>query len=169
MNLKPPPPVKKRPMTRQGFQVLAKEHDDLMLVERPKVLAGIQTAAAEGDRSENAEYIYGRKRLRELDKRLRYLGKLLKDIALVDPEKVDSSKVCFGATVELLDEDGRQRVYTIVGEGEVDVVANGISYLSPMARALMGKAAGDFALVHRPVGDLELEVVAVSGRPITLK
>lgn len=169
MSLKAPPPVKKRPMTRQGFQVLAKEHDELMLVERPKVLAGIQTAAAEGDRSENAEYIYGRKRLRELDKRLRYLGKLLKDIALVDPEKVDQSRVCFGVTVELLDEEGRQRVYTIVGEGEVDVVVNGISYLSPMARALMGKSAGDYVLVQRPAGELELEIVAVYGRAVVLR
>ncbi len=76
----------KKPMTRKGFEKLAAEHDELLLVERPKVVNGVQIAAAEGDRSENAEYIYGKKRLREIDKRLRYLGGLLKDIKLVDTE-----------------------------------------------------------------------------------
>ena len=85
-------------MTRHGFTELAKEHDELLLVERPKVVQGIAIAAAEGDRSENAEYIYGKKRLRELDKRLRYLGTLLKDVQLIDPATLRGDRVCFGPT-----------------------------------------------------------------------
>ena len=164
-----PPPLKKRPITRAGFQLLAQEHDHLLLQERPKVLQGIQFAAAEGDRSENAEYIYGRKKLRELDKRLRYLGKLLKDIVLVDPEKLESTKVCFGSTVTVVDEEGVERTYTLVGEGESDLIHHGISYLSPMAKALMGKKEGDLVVVHRPAGEIELEILRVECRALETK
>ena len=150
-----------KPMTREGFKRLAAEHDELMLVERPKVLLGIQIAAAEGDRSENAEYIYGRKRLRELDKRLRYLGGLLKDVKLVDPEALSGVKVCFGSTVTVLDENGQERTYTIVGEGESDHKQGGISYKSPVAKALHGKKVGDFVVVHRPAGEIELEIIGL--------
>lgn len=146
----------KKPMTRQGFEKLAAEHDELLLVERPKVVNGVQIAAAEGDRSENAEYIYGKKRLREIDKRLRYLGGLLKDIKLVDPEYLEGSKVCFGSTVTVTDEEGVDRTYTIVGEGEADGKA--ISWVSPVAKALLGKKVGDVVLVRRPAGEIEFEV-----------
>jgi transcription elongation factor GreB len=147
---------KKKPMTRKGFEKLAAEHDELLLVERPKVVNGVQIAAAEGDRSENAEYIYGKKRLREIDKRLRYLGGLLKDIKLVDPEYLEGAKVCFGSTVTVTDEDGVIRTYTIVGEGEAD--GNAISWLSPVAKALLGKKVGDVVLVRRPAGEIEFEI-----------
>lgn len=151
----------KRPLTRSGFQKLAAEHDELLLIERPKVLQGIQTAAAEGDRSENAEYIYGRKRLRELDKRLRYLGHLLKDVQIIDPEKLEGYRVCFGSTVKLLDEQGNEKTYTIVGEGEADYKAQSISHLSPVAKALHGKRVGDVVLVHTPSGEVELEIIGL--------
>ena len=156
-------------MTRQGFQVLAKEHDELLLIERPKVVTGIQIAAAEGDRSENAEYIYGRKRLRELDKRLRYLGGLLKDVQIVDPEYLAGDRVCFGATVTIRDETGAEKEYTIVGEGEADHRARTISCKSPVARALVGKRVGDLVVVQRPAGEVELEIVDLqfAGRPYT--
>jgi transcription elongation factor GreB len=146
----------KKPMTRKGFEKLAAEHDELLLVERPKVVSGVQIAAAEGDRSENAEYIYGKKRLREIDKRLRYLGGLLKDLKLVDPEYLEGMKVCFGSTVTVTDEEGLSRTYTIVGEGEAD--GNAISWLSPVAKALLGKKVGDVVLVRRPAGEIEFEI-----------
>lgn len=145
-------------MTRKGFERLAAEHDQLLLEERPKVVKGVQIAAAEGDRSENAEYIYGKKRLREIDKRLRYLGGLLKDVKLVDPEYLDGDKVCFGSTVTLTDEDGDTRNYTIVGDGEADGSGKEISYLSPVAKAVMGKKVGDVVLVRRPAGEIEFEI-----------
>lgn len=149
----------KRPITRSGFNKLAAEHDELLLMERPKVVQGIAIAAAEGDRSENAEYIYGKKRLRELDKRLKYLGQLLKDVKVVDPEALSGNRVCFGATVVVLDEEGVTKEYTIVGEGESDHREHSISYQSPVAKALMGKRVGEVVTAHRPAGDIELEIV----------
>lgn len=148
-----------RPLTRSGFEKLVAEHDQLLLVERPKVVQGITTAAAEGDRSENAEYIYGKKRLRELDKRLRYLGSLLKDVKIVDPATLRGDKVCFGATVVVRDENGDEKHYTIVGEGEAEWQANQISFKSPVAKALMGKRVGDIVIAHRPAGEIELEII----------
>lgn len=148
----------KKPMTRAGFKLLATEHDELMTVERPKVVSGITIAAAEGDRSENAEYIYGKKRLRELDKRLRYLGLLLKDVKLVDPDRLSGDRVCFGCTVTILNEDGVEKTYSIVGEGESDHLPDCISYKTPIAIALLGKRVGDVAIAHRPAGDMELEI-----------
>lgn len=162
-----PMPVKtstkkaKRPLTRAGFEKLAAEHDELLLHERPKILQGIQTAAAEGDRSENAEYIYGRKRLRELDKRLRYLGNLLKDVQIIDPERLEGFRVCFGSTVKVLDDRGDEKTYTIVGEGEADYKNNSISHLSPVAKALHGKRVGDVVLVQTPSGEIELEIIGL--------
>lgn len=149
----------KRPMTRDGFKRLASEHDELMTVERPKVLKGIQVAAAEGDRSENAEYIYGRKRLREIDKRLRYLGMLLKDVKLVDPERLSGDRVCFASTVTVRDDAGVEKEYTIVGEGEAEHRAGSISFKSPVALALMGKRVGDVVVVQRPAGEVEFEII----------
>ncbi len=152
---------RKRPMTAGGFKVLSGEYNELMNVERPRVVAGIATAAAEGDRSENAEYIYGKKRLRELDKRLQYLGSLLKDIDVVDPNALRGDKVQVGATVVIEDEDGARKEWTIVGEGEADTRNGTISCESPMARALLGKKVGAVVTVERPAGDLEVCVVGL--------
>lgn len=149
----------KKPMTRAGFNRLAEEHDHLRNVERPKVLKGIQIAAAEGDRSENAEYIYGRKKLREMDKRLRYLNTLLKDVQIIDPEKLSGDRVSFGSTVVVEDENGETKRYTIVGEGEAEHTHRSISWKSPVARALLGKKVGDTVLAHRPAGEIELTIV----------
>jgi transcription elongation factor GreB len=148
-----------KPMTRRGFERLAQEHEQLFKVERPKVVDGVATAAAEGDRSENAEYIYGKKRLREIDKRLRYLSELLKDVQIVDPEKLQSATVVFGATVELVDENDGKHTYMIVGNGET--ATGQISWKSPMAIALMGKKVGDTVTVHRPAGDMEFEITKI--------
>ena len=151
----------KRPMTAAGFRTLSREYEELMNVERPKVVAGVANAAAEGDRSENAEYIYGKKRLREIDKRLQYLGKLLKDVEVVDPSTLRGDKVCFGATVVIEDDDGKRAKWTIVGEGEADTRQGTISWQSPMARALLGKKVGEVVTVDRPAGEIDVEIVGL--------
>ncbi len=148
-------------MTRRGFEAMAKEHDEMFLVERPKVVQGIATAAAEGDRSENAEYIYGKKKLRELDKRIQYLGGLLKQVKLVDPENLQGDTVCFGSTVVVVDDKGKEREYTIVGEGESDYIPGSISQKTPIAQALFGKKVGTVVTAHIPAGDLDLEIVGL--------
>lgn len=152
--------VKKR-LTRKGFQKIAEEHRQLFEEERPKVVDGIAIAAAEGDRSENAEYIYGKKRLREIDKRLRYLTGLMKDVKIIDPENIRSDRVCFGATVVIEDEEQKRKEWMIVGVGEADVSEGTISYQSPMAKALMDKKEGDFALIKKPSGETEVEIIDI--------
>jgi transcription elongation factor GreB len=148
----------KKPMTLQGYRTLFKEHEYLTKEERPRVVQRIADAAAEGDRSENAEYIYGRKRLRELDKRLAYLSQLLADVDIVDPATLSGDKVCFGCTVVIEEETGAIRKWQIVGEGESDTAQGSISVKSPMARALLGKRVGDVVVVERPAGEIEVEV-----------
>lgn len=148
----------KNPLTKEGQAKLAEEHFQLAKVQRPKIVEGIATAAAEGDRSENAEYIYGKKRLRELDKRLRYLNRILKDAQIIDPNKLFGDKVCFGCTVVLEDEDGVTKTYTLVGEGESDHHSGRISWNSPVAKALYGKSVGDVVTAFRPKGPIDLEI-----------
>jgi transcription elongation factor GreB len=147
-----------KPMTKLGHSKLADEHEFLARTERPKVLDGIQVAAAEGDRSENAEYIYGRKRLRELDRRLRYLDGLLKDCQIMDQDKITGERVVFGSTVYVLNENDEIKKYTIVGEGETEFHETGVSWKSPVAKALLGKKVGDVVTIQRPAGDIEVEI-----------
>lgn len=148
-------------LTQLGFDKLTAEYYQLLHVERPKVVQGVATAAAEGDRSENAEYIYGKKRLREIDKRLQYLGMLLDGAVAVVP-KTGSLEVDFGHSVVVRDDKNHERRYTIVGEGETEFTVNSVSVSSPMAQALLGKRVGDVVTVERPVGDMELEIVNIS-------
>lgn len=147
-----------KPMTREGFNVLADEHEWLARTERPKVVEGVRNAAAEGDRSENAEYIYGKKRLREIDKRLRYLDSILKDVQIIDPDTLRGDKVCVGSTVTVLDEDGEEKIWTIVGDGEADYKKKSISWKSPVAKVLLGKRVGDVVIAIRPAGEIEFEI-----------
>jgi transcription elongation factor GreB len=149
----------KKPLTLAGYRALFAEHEQLSKVERPKVVTGVANAAAEGDRSENAEYIYGKKRLREIDKRLQYLSSLLQDVEIVDPASLSGTKVCFGATVVFVEDGGANKRWQIVGEGESDTAKGTISWKSPMARALLGKQVGDVVVVERPAGELEVEIV----------
>jgi transcription elongation factor GreB len=151
-----------KPLTRAGHGALAGEYDRLLRVERPRVVQGIADAAAEGDRSENAEYIYGKKRLRELDRRLQYLSRLLKDAQVIDVERLSGDEVCFGCTVELEDEDGTRQKWRIVGEGEADAREGTISWKAPVAAAVLGKRVGDVVSVVRPAGEVELEVVGIT-------
>lgn len=157
----PDKPIHK-PLTPDGFKRLSAQYHQLFEVERPKMVENMATAAAEGDRSENAEYIYSRKRIREIDKKLRQLTHLLKDVTVVDPRNIKSDRVEFGATVTIEDEHGERAVWTIVGEGEADVGERTISFKSPLARALTGRKVGDFLLFRKPSGEVELEIIALT-------
>ncbi len=127
--------------------------------DRPRIVQEVSDAAALGDRSENAEYIYGKRKLREIDRRIGYLTKLIERLEVVEPRSNTSNRVKFGATVVVEEEDGRRRTYQIVGEDEVDAKEGQISMHSPMGRALLGRAVGEDLTVHRPAGELELVVV----------
>ena len=150
-------------ITPQGFARIRAEYDSLLGDERPKLVETISWAAANGDRSENGDYIYGRKRLREIDRRLGYLAKVMKSAKVVDPAAQPSrSEIRFGATVELTDEDDNRRVLTIVGDDESDAGAGLIGWNAPLARALRGAKVGDERLVRLPAGEKSYEVMAIT-------
>jgi transcription elongation factor GreB len=150
-------------ITRAGAEVLRAELRQLLTVERPKVTAEVSFAASLGDRSENAEYIYGKRRLREIDRRLRFLQKRLEKLTVVDPTaRRDDRVVYFGATVTLEDgEQGTRVTYQLVGPDETDLRAGKISVDSPVGRALMGRRRGDRVVVRRPRGELELTILVI--------
>ncbi len=152
---------KPRFITPAGYRRLREELERLWKVERPKVTHEVSEAAALGDRSENAEYIYGKKRLREIDRRLRYLSELLDRLTIVRFEPTQRGRVFFGAWVTLEDEEGERRRYRIVGPDELDVRSGKVSTESPMAQALLGKRVGDEVTVERPKGIGVYEVVAI--------
>lgn len=153
-----PDRMSKKPITPAGYRRFEDELHELWRTERPKVVQEVSDAAAHGDRSENAEYKYGKRRLREIDRRIEYLSKQLERFQIVDPKTVKSDRVSFGATVEVEDAEGRRRVYQIVGEEEADVKIGRISMASPYGKALYGKQVGDVVVVSRPAGELELEI-----------
>jgi transcription elongation factor GreB len=148
-----------RYITPEGFRRLQDELERLWKVDRPKVTAEVSAAAAQGDRSENAEYIYGKKKLREIDRRIRFLSKRLDTLTVVPP-KAHAERVFFGATVTV-EEDGQEATYRIVGPDEFDVRSGRISVDSPLAKALLGKREGDEVVVQRPRGPAELVVVGI--------
>lgn len=149
------------PMTRKGYLELQQEFDQLWNVTRPDVVRRVADAAAEGDRSENAEYIYGRKRMREIDARVRYLSQLLDQPIVIDIEKLSGDRVAFGATVDLWAEDGQRVSWMIVGEAEARPERGTISYRSPIAQALLGKSVGDEVSVRLPDGSATYEIAGV--------
>lgn len=150
-------------ITPTGHAKIMAELDYLQRVERPKVVQEVQDAAAQGDRSENAEYIYGKKRLREIDRRMRFLSQRLANVQVVDPAAQSSDRVFFGAYVELEDEEARVVRYQIVGEDEVEPSEGRISWKSPLGRALLKKKNGDTVTVKRPSGeDAEYTILSVS-------
>ena len=131
-------------ITKAGWKRLVEELTQLATVERPKIVREVGDAAAEGDRSENAAYIYGKRRLREIDRRTGFLQRRLKDVEIVEPSaQRDTGRVFFGATVEVEDEEGETFTYTIVGVDEVEAGSGRISWQSPIGRALLGKRTGD--------------------------
>jgi transcription elongation factor GreB len=150
-------------ITPAGYRRLREEYEALFGVERPKLVETISWAAANGDRSENGDYIYGRKRLREVDRRIDWLSRRMRAANVVDPaQQPERGKVWFGATVTLVDEDDKERIVTLVGEDETDAGAGLISWRSPIGRAIRGAAIGDLRRVMLPAGERELEVVAIS-------
>jgi transcription elongation factor GreB len=159
---RPPPPARSRYITPEGAKKLRAELDQLWTVERPRVTQEVADAAAQGDRSENAEYIYGKRRLREIDRRVRFLSKRLDEITVVTEPPSDPRRVFFGAYVTVEDEEGGQHRYRIVGGDESDVDKGWISIDSPVARACIGKRRDDVVTVRAPRGEIEYTIVAVS-------
>ena len=151
-----------RYITPEGFRRLSDEHGRIWTELRPRIVAEVEAAAALGDRSENAEYIYGKRKLRELDRRLRFLSTLMDDLTVVDPRPHPSGRAYFGAWVTVEGEDGEERVYRLVGPDETDGAAGAISVDAPLGRALLGKAEGDVARVQRPAGAVEVTVLQVA-------
>ena len=149
-------------ITPSGQQRLRDELRELWKVERPVVTQRVSDAAKEGDRSENAEYIYSKKRLREIDRRIRYLTKRLDILQVIRQLPPNLDKVYFGARVTLIDEQGSKKSYRIVGGDEFDNVEGGISLDSPVARALIGKEVGDEVDVKSPAGITHYEIESVS-------
>ncbi|HXG80524.1 MAG TPA: transcription elongation factor GreB [Sphingomicrobium sp.] len=149
-------------ITPQGFARIRAEYDELFSVERPKIVEVVSWAASLGDRSENADYLYGKKRLREIDRRLSYLSKVMKSAKVVDPAAQEQrDTVRFGATVELADEDDERRTLTLVGEDEADASTGRISWAAPIARALVGARVGDERIVRLPAGEKSYEVIRI--------
>lgn len=149
-------------ISRQGLQRLSDERDLLRKVERPRVVGEVAEAAAMGDRSENAEYIYGKRRLREIDRRLRFLDQRIDNAVVVDPAaQTRRDRVYFGATVEAEDAHGEHAAWTLVGEDEVDLAQGRISYRSPIGAALIGKQVDDEVRVRTPGGARLLTITAI--------
>ena len=150
-------------ITPAGYGALKAEYDALFAEERPKLVEIISWAAGNGDRSENGDYIYGRKKLREIDRRLGWLSRRMKAAKVVDPaNQPDRARAFFGATVEIADEDDNHRTLTLVGDDEAEAGKGNVGWNSPIARALRGAAVGDLRRVVLPAGDREYEVIAIT-------
>ena len=150
-------------MTPAGYATLRAEYEQLFAKDRPALVETISWAAGNGDRSENGDYIYGRKKLREIDRRLGWLSKRMKAARVVDPaQQQDRSRVWFGATVTIADEDDDERVLTLVGDDEAEAGAGRVGWNAPIARALRGAAVGDLRRVALPAGEREYEIVAIA-------
>lgn len=156
------PPGEKNYITPAGAKRLQKELQDLRYRERPEVVRIVEWAAGNGDRSENGDYLYGKKRLREIDRRLQYLSKRLEAVEVVDPLAVKSDQVLFGATVRIRDENDNEKVYSIVGMDEADATRGRISWISPLARAMLRSRVGDVVQFRAPRGTQEIEIMEIS-------
>ncbi|MGH8719167.1 MAG: transcription elongation factor GreB [Burkholderiales bacterium] len=153
--------MEKNYITPAGYARLKDELKDLLDRERPEVVKTVAWAAANGDRSENADYIYGKRRLREIDRRIRFLSQRLDVAEVVNPADRDSDQVFFGATVTVSDAAGNETTHTIVGVEESDPALGFVSWVSPVAKALMKSRVGDLVTVRTPSGDAELEVLKI--------
>ncbi|MBU6266190.1 MAG: GreA/GreB family elongation factor [Sphingomonadales bacterium] len=151
------------PITPAGMAALRARYDHLLGTERPAIVEIVSWAAGNGDRSENGDYLYGRKRMREIDRELAHLARRMKAVRVIDPARqADKAKAWFGATVEIADEDDNRRTVTLVGDDEQDASAGRIGWSAPMARALRGAALGDVRKVRLPAGEKEWEVVGIA-------
>ncbi len=151
------------PITPAGLAALRARYDHLLGTERPAIVEIVSWAAGNGDRSENGDYLYGRKRMREIDRELAWLARRMKAARVVDPARQeDQSRVLFGATVELADEDDNRRTLTLVGDDEQDASMGLIGWSAPIARALRGARVGDLRVVRLPGGEKEWEIMGIS-------
>jgi transcription elongation factor GreB len=148
-------------ITPEGARRLQEELADLLRKQRPHVVRDVADAAAQGDRSENAEYIYGKKKLREIDRRIHWLTKRLESVTVVAPRADGAEVVFFGAYIEVEDEEGARKEYRIVGEDEIDLEKGHVSWRSPLGRTLLKRRAGDVVVLRRPSGEVELTLVRV--------
>ena len=153
--------MKKHYVTPIGMRKYKNELKHLRTVERPEVTATVAWAASNGDRSENADYHYGKRKLRQIDSRIRFLLKRIENAEVIDPATTKSEKVTFGATVRVLDDDDNEKVYTIVGIDESDIDRGWISYQAPIASALLKSAEGDYVTYKTPKGEMGVEIVSV--------
>jgi transcription elongation factor GreB len=151
----------KTPISKDGYEALRAEHDHLIDVERPRVCDEVAFAAAQGDRSENAEYIYGKKRLREIDRRIGFLRRRLDGVAVVERLPEDLGVVRFGATVELSSAAGKAMTATLVGKDEIDPMNGRFSLDSPVGKALLGRRIGEVATVATPRGEVAWTVLSI--------
>ncbi len=159
----PKTPGEGPPITPAGMAGLRARYDHLLGTERPAIVEIVSWAAGNGDRSENGDYLYGRKRMREIDRELAHLARRMKACRVVDPARqADRSRAWFGATVEIADEDDNRKILTLVGDDEQDAGAGRIGWSAPIARALRGAALGDLRKVRLPSGEKEWEVMAIS-------
>lgn len=151
------------PITPAGFAALRARYDHLLGTERPAIVEIVSWAAGNGDRSENGDYLYGRKRMREIDRELAFLARRMKVARVVDPARQqDRSRAWFGATVTIADEDDNHRTLTLVGDDEQDATSGLIGWSAPLARALRGAAIGDLRRVRLPSGEKEWEVLTIA-------
>jgi transcription elongation factor GreB len=148
-------------MTPQGAEKLRAELKKLLNETRPEITAVVQWAAGNGDRSENADYIYGKKRLREIDRRIRFLTKRLESAEIVDPAQQKSDRVHFGATVTIKTESDEEKIYSIVGIDETDVKSGRISWISPLAKTLLNHKVGEWVTLKSPKGEEEFKILAI--------
>ncbi|MFP5330484.1 MAG: transcription elongation factor GreB [Alphaproteobacteria bacterium] len=153
---------KPRFITPEGLKRIRDEYHSLFAVERPNIVETVAWAASLGDRSENADYLYGKRRLREIDRRLAHLARIMKEAKIVDPAaQASRDEVRFGATVELADEDDNRRTLTIVGDDEADASAGRIGWSAPLARALVGARIGEERTVRLPSGEKSYEILSI--------
>jgi transcription elongation factor GreB len=151
------------PITPAGMAALRARYDHLLGTERPAIVEIVSWAAGNGDRSENGDYLYGRKRMREIDRELAYLARRMKALRVVDPSRQEArTAVFFGATVTLADEDDAQMTLTLVGDDEQDAASGKIGWSAPIARALRGAKVGDLRVVRLPSGEKEWEVLTIA-------
>jgi transcription elongation factor GreB len=148
-------------ITPAGFEKLRSEYTELLNKERPKIVETVTWAASNGDRSENADYQYGKKRLREIDKRLHFLQKRMEAAEVIDPQKLKSDKVIFGAHVTIENENGLEKTYQIVGADEFNIQEHKISWKSPLALALLGKKENDEIKFNKPSGEEFLTILRI--------
>lgn len=151
-------------ITPEGYTKLVEEFNQLQKVERPRIVEEVAFAARQGDRSENAEYIYGKRRLREIDRRLRFLGGRIERARVISPREQTGDRVLFGATVTIENDEGEERSYQIVGEDEFEVSRGRISWKSPVGKALLNHRVGDVVSVETPKGTVELTILSIEFR-----